>query len=89
MGPVEAIFEHPAHPYTRGLMRSLPRLDTKGEKLQPIPGIVPGLFDFPRGCRFSTRCDEVLARCENEEPELLPVGPGHWARCHLVTEGQR
>jgi oligopeptide/dipeptide ABC transporter ATP-binding protein len=89
MGPVEAIFEHPAHPYTRGLMRSLPRLDTKGGRLNPIPGIVPGIFELPRGCKFSTRCDEVFARCETEEPELLEVGPGHWARCHLVEDSGR
>ncbi len=88
MGPVEAIFEHPAHPYTRGLMRSLPRLDTKGEKLKPIPGIVPGLFELPPGCKFCTRCEEVLARCESEEPELAEIGPGHWARCHLIEEAR-
>jgi oligopeptide/dipeptide ABC transporter ATP-binding protein len=83
IGPVAEIFADPRHPYTLGLMNSLPRLDRKGQRLQPIPGIVPSLLDLPVGCKFSTRCSEVFARCEVEEPPLHRVREGHLVRCHL------
>jgi oligopeptide/dipeptide ABC transporter ATP-binding protein len=83
IGSVVEIFADPRHPYTLGLMNSLPRLDRKGERLQPIPGIVPSLLELPPGCKFSTRCSEVFERCEVEEPPLHEVKAGHWVRCHL------
>jgi len=69
-------------------MNSLPRLDRKGQRLQPIPGIVPSLLDLPPGCKFSTRCSEVFARCEVEEPPLHEVRAGHLVRCHLAEPAQ-
>jgi oligopeptide/dipeptide ABC transporter ATP-binding protein len=84
VGPVAAIFADPRHPYTQGLMNSLPRLDRKGKRLEPIPGIVPSILELPPGCKFATRCREVFARCEIEEPPLHRVGTGHFVRCHLA-----
>jgi oligopeptide/dipeptide ABC transporter ATP-binding protein len=88
MGAVEQVFDAPRHPYTQGLMASLPRLDLKGGRLRPIRGVVPGIFELPRGCAFSTRCDQALARCTSEEPALREVAPGHLVRCHLLEEAR-
>ena len=80
----EALFDAAAHPYTRGLMRSVPRLDNEDRRrLDFIPGSVPAPNAYPAGCRFSTRCAEVMAVCREREPELYEVGPGHFARCFL------
>ena len=82
---VEALFGEPLHPYTRGLLKSLPRPDReRKERLDTIEGIVPSVFDFPRGCKYWTRCPEKIDRCEQEEPELVEVAPGRQCRCHLV-----
>ncbi len=80
------LFKNPQHPYTRGLLASLPSVD--GERLKrlaAIPGNVPGIFDLPSGCKFVTRCSERIDRCSEEEPELMESAPGHWVRCHLVN----
>ncbi|MDJ0522829.1 MAG: ABC transporter ATP-binding protein [Planctomycetota bacterium] len=82
---VEDLFADPLHPYTRGLLRSLPRPDKERKtRLDTIPGIVPSVFDFPKGCKFWTRCPEKIDRCEIEEPELVEITPGRKCRCHLV-----
>jgi oligopeptide/dipeptide ABC transporter ATP-binding protein len=88
VAPVKELFRNPMHPYTRGLLRSLPRpeLDSEQEELETIPGIVPSIFDWPQGCRFSTRCPLVEDRCRQEVPELRDMGSGHWVRCHLAGE---
>ena len=85
---VRQLFRQPKHPYTQGLLRSLPRpdLDRKQEQLETIPGMVPNIFDWPKGCRFCTRCPLVEERCRREEPLLRRVGQGHEVRCHLVAE---
>ena len=81
----KALFAEPLHPYTKGLLRSLPRPDReKKERLDTIPGIVPSILNFPKGCKFWTRCAEKIDRCEQEEPELVEVRPGRFCRCHLV-----
>ncbi|MFC1679233.1 oligopeptide/dipeptide ABC transporter ATP-binding protein [Elusimicrobiota bacterium] len=81
---IKALFADPLHPYTRGLLRSLPRPELGKQKRLPIiKGIVPNIMDFPPGCKFHTRCDESFDECESREPELLEIKPGHWARCHL------
>ncbi|MBI4871345.1 MAG: ABC transporter ATP-binding protein [Candidatus Riflebacteria bacterium] len=81
---VERLFSNPAHPYTRGLLASLPRPDrAKQARLQTIPGIVPSILDFPKGCKFWTRCPEKMEVCEQVEPELIEVEPDHLCRCHL------
>jgi oligopeptide/dipeptide ABC transporter ATP-binding protein len=87
VAPVVDLFEDPIHPYTRGLLESLPRPDRQREtRLQTIRGMVPGIHEMPPGCKFCSRCDEVMERCEGELPQLLEVKPGHFVRCHLHEE---
>lgn len=75
--PVGQIFETPAHPYTVGLLRSIPRLDeSRGERLTPIAGQPPDLLNPPAGCPYAPRCPKVQSRCRQERPELMPVGRG-------------
>lgn len=82
---VKEIFINPKHPYTIGLLESLPK--RKGQRLNPIPGQVPRLTELPRGCKFSQRCRYVVRECLQEEPELLPVGNGkHISRCIRAME---
>ena len=86
--PVDELFEQPRHPYTWGLLGSLPRLDADVERLVQIPGPPPSLLNPPRGCRFHPRCPYVIDRCKAEEPELDPV-PGdadHLQACFLDEE---
>ena len=88
---VEDLFEHPRHPYTIGLLRSLPDLAGKGEKLTTIPGMVPSATHFPSGCRFRTRCSLASERCASEEPVLESLagsGEGHTAACHHLEEAR-
>jgi oligopeptide/dipeptide ABC transporter ATP-binding protein len=77
------LFKNPKNPYTKGLMKCIPRIDDKLEYLDIIEGYVPHPTDFPEGCRFSTRCPEVMERCKEELPELKEVEPGHKVRCWL------
>ena len=86
VAPVIELFRNPLHPYTRGLLASLPAVE--GEKLRrlpAIPGNVPSILDLPAGCKFETRCAERLEKCARIEPELIESSPGHWVRCHLVN----
>ena len=83
---VHELFRNPLHPYTRGLLGSLPAIE--GEKLRrlpAIPGNVPSILDLPAGCKFETRCPERFEKCVRIEPELIETAPGHWVRCHLVN----
>ncbi len=87
IAPVEELFGNPQHPYTKGLMSSIPRPDKeRQDRLEAIRGMVPPIMDMPIGCKFCTRCDDVLDKCENIEPELLEVKPGHFVRCHLMED---
>jgi peptide/nickel transport system ATP-binding protein len=83
--PVEELFERPHHPYTQGLIRSIPRLDRPGAKtrLEAIPGVVPSLAKPPPGCRFAPRCRFAMPVCTAEVPRLREVAPGHKAACVL------
>jgi oligopeptide transport system ATP-binding protein len=82
--PVEALFAAPRHPYTRGLLRSMPRLSGPlPEALEAIQGQPPDLVRLPKGCAFAPRCPQVHARCRVEPPELRPAGPGRRVACHL------
>ena len=75
--PVKQLFETPAHPYTVGLLHSIPRLDDqRGIKLTPIAGQPPDLLNPPVGCPYAPRCPKVQSRCRQERPELMPVGRG-------------
>jgi oligopeptide/dipeptide ABC transporter ATP-binding protein len=71
-GSVESVYDHPSHPYTRGLLQSLPTVGR--ERLQPIPGAPPNMMDPPSGCAFRVRCPHAIERCADEMPSLLPVG---------------
>ena len=85
VGPVKQIFDVPRHPYTRGLLASLPPRDgKKHRRLQAIPGNVPSIMELPAGCKFCNRCDEVMDRCRVEEPPLHQLEDGSLVRCHLV-----
>jgi len=79
--PVEALFTSPQHPYTIGLLGSIPRLDTKAEELVAIQGMVPSFAGLPAGCRFAPRCPFVRERCMQSSPPLANVGPEHQSRC--------
>lgn len=76
-----ALFENTSHPYTRGLLRSIPKLDEKVERLYTIEGVVPNLLHLPEGCNFCTRCQEADERCRKEKPALYQAGDGHGVRC--------
>ena len=81
------LFDHPAHPYTRGLMNAVASLDGDSPLLDTIPGVVPNLLHLPEGCSFSPRCDRCTEACRRAMPELAEVAPGHLARCINTTEG--
>ena len=84
--PVEALFGNPRHPYTQGLIRSIPRVDRAAEhkeRLEAIPGSVPSLLDPPTGCRFASRCKYAMDICVRGMPPLKEVGPGHRVACVL------
>jgi peptide/nickel transport system ATP-binding protein len=82
--PVVDLFESPLHPYTRGLMASIPRIDERVETLYNIPGVVPGISEFADvGCRFAPRCDRCMAVCGEITPRLMPHHPHHAVTCHL------
>ena len=86
VAPVKELFKNPLHPYTRGLLASLPDVDgEKQRRLKAIPGSVPSILDLPAGCKFETRCSERLEKCASIEPQLIESAPGHWVRCHLVN----
>lgn len=85
-GTVREILKDPEHPYTKGLIRSLPRLDGRDEKLYSIPGNVPQPKMGRVGCRFAPRCELAFNRCFIEDPELLDIGDGRQSRCFLHDE---
>jgi peptide/nickel transport system ATP-binding protein len=91
--PVEELFAHPQHPYTHGLLASIPRLPLmRGEdaetveRLQEIPGMVPALSNLPEGCVFAPRCAHAQARCHEHYPDYEEKRPGHWAACWRSRE---
>ena len=90
-GPIDTILEAPEHPYTWGLLQSIPRLDTpRRDRLEPIKGTPPSLVHPPAGCHFHPRCPYVMPMCRTMDPELLESDPGHFVACHLpVTEKRR
>ncbi|HXJ29147.1 MAG TPA: ABC transporter ATP-binding protein [Gemmatimonadales bacterium] len=88
--PTRALFATPQHPYTEGLLASIPRLDEERERLRSIPGSVPPATAWPSGCRFHPRCPYAWDKCRTEEPPLLETGTAdHSARCWLVAEPAR
>ena len=82
----DELFENPLHPYTKGLMQSIPTIETKVEHLYVIPGIVPSLRNLPAGCKFCDRCENVWDKCRKQEPELIDAGQEHRVRCWLYND---
>jgi peptide/nickel transport system ATP-binding protein len=85
--PVEELFRAPRHPYTQGLIRSIPRVDTAAvshARLEAIPGVVPGLINPPEGCRFAPRCTRARPECTAATPQLREVGERHRVACILA-----
>jgi peptide/nickel transport system ATP-binding protein len=80
---VTDLFDAPKHPYTQGLLGSIPKIDEKQDWLEAIPGTIPNPLELPPGCRFSNRCPKVMDVCRRVSPELREVGPGHRVACHL------
>ena len=86
-GPVEDIFSRPSHPYTRGLLESIPRLEyARKTRLRTIEGMVPGLADLPAGCRFNDRCPHRIEKCSAEAPPPEQVAGSHTVACHRWRE---
>jgi peptide/nickel transport system ATP-binding protein len=88
--PVRELFGNPRHPYTQGLIRSIPRIDTAAThkvRLEAIPGTVPRLVDPPEGCRFAPRCRYAQRECSTATPPLREVAPGHRVACILDKAG--
>lgn len=86
-GDVFGIFDNPSHPYTWGLLRSIPRIGKRGKakKLYTIKGMVPNLIDPPPGCRFADRCDKARGICCEEEPPFTTIEEGHFVKCWLFA----
>jgi oligopeptide/dipeptide ABC transporter ATP-binding protein len=85
LGTKNELFAHPLHPYTVGLLNSIPRLDTKAKYLTPITGSVCNMLQPPQGCKFHPRCAHAMDICTQEVPRLKEVAPGHFVACHLHT----
>ena len=87
-GTLEAIFDSPLHPYTIGLMASIPTMRSEKKPLYTIPGSVPTVFDFGPGCRFADRCKHCTEQCRSVVPPLKRVGEDHLVQCWLTFEGE-
>lgn len=81
---IKTIFNSPGHPYTQGLLASLPKPGQRVKRLNTIEGMVPSLFNLPQGCSFCTRCKQKIEKCDSVPPEMVEVAPGHFVRCHLA-----
>jgi len=86
---VETLFKDPEHPYTWGLMNSIPKLDQTVERLEAIPGSVPSPLNFPSGCKYNNRCPLATDKCREIEPELETISEGHQVRCWHYKELER
>ena len=80
-GSLEDIFDHTAHPYTKGLFNSIPSLDKDTERLQPIQGLMPDPANLPEGCKFHPRCPYAVEACAQQHPGMTDLTPGHLCRC--------
>lgn len=85
-GSVREILKEPKHPYTKGLIRSLPKMTLREKRLYSIPGNVPKPGSIKKGCRFAARCSDVFDRCYKEDPELIQLSEGHTCRCFLYEK---
>ncbi|MEH6942661.1 ABC transporter ATP-binding protein [Bacillus sp. JJ722] len=87
---VYTLFDDPKHPYTQGLLQSIPNMEDKqNNRLESIPGSVPSLQHMPKGCRFNTRCQYVMEKCLVDQPELISLSKKHSARCWLLEKDEK
>lgn len=86
IAPARTIFSSPCHPYTDGLIRSIPKPDSPAARLYSIRGAVPDIRSYPKGCRFNTRCPYVLDRCKTDEPDFVQLDTAHFVRCFRAAE---
>ena len=84
--PVDPLFAEPAHPYTRGLLRAIPRVDQHGEELDSIPGSPPNMTKAPKGCPFAPRCDFAAEDCHDHLDPITEFAPGRWRACNRKLE---
>ena len=87
-GTVSEIFHNPLHPYTIGLQKSKPTLDSDSDTLFNIPGNVPNPINMPKHCFFKERCSQCIGKCSGEYPGMIKVGPTHYVSCHLYDDGK-
>ncbi|MEA4963692.1 ABC transporter ATP-binding protein [Lutispora sp.] len=85
-GDVYSIFENPKHPYTVGLLNSIPSVEVRQNKLESIPGVVPNPLNIPKGCRFEPRCSKAMDICRNNQPKLSVLGEERTVRCFLYSQ---
>lgn len=85
-GPLRQVYDSPSHPYTRGLLESIPRMDLEARHLSAIPGSPPPPSDKPPGCAFAARCSMAVDLCREQEPVLREVGAAHSSACHFAKE---
>src|SRR4030042_5627109 len=89
-GPSIEIYHHAAHPYTKGLLASVPRLDEPRKmRLQPIEGQPPDLIQAPKGCAFAPRCSQAHEACHKGRPPMIEIAPEHFAACRLATPAKK
>jgi len=86
LAPAKELLRKPFHPYTKALMNSVPKLQSETERLSAIPGNVPRIGNFPKGCRFYPRCPSAKPECENQMPDLVEIEPNRWVRCAYAKE---
>jgi len=86
VGPTDQIFKAPSHPYTKGLLRAVPRIGSTGDRLATIPGNPPNMLRPPLGCAFSTRCDRAIEACQSHAPDLTAFDVSRQRACHLSLE---
>ncbi|MPN60428.1 Oligopeptide transport ATP-binding protein OppD [bioreactor metagenome] len=85
---MQDIFNNPLHPYTKGLLGAIPRLDRDQEWLQVIKGSLPNLMELPQGCKFQARCECARPECSERRPERVEVEKGHEVACHVYSQGR-
>ncbi len=88
MASIDEIFKNPLHPYTKGLLKSIPSLDENVDELYSIPGTVLPLYNLPAGCKFADRCSKACDRCKQHRPELVEVSSGHFVACTGGVENE-
>ena len=87
-GTLKAIFDNPLHPYTQGLMASVPTMRSEKKPLYTIPGTLPTVYDFKEGCRFADRCQHCTEECRTKIPPVKRVGEDHIVQCWMNFEGE-